>query len=70
MGFMSYKDLGEIIKERRKSLKITQPTLAALSGIGLNTLVAIENSQGNPKLQTLLALLDTLGLKLDISLKD
>lgn len=62
--------LGEIIRERRKSLKITQPTLALLAGVGLNTLVAIERGNGNAKIQTILALIDTLGLSLDINLKD
>jgi len=67
---MNYQDIGEIIKKRRKSLNITQPTLAALAGVGLNTLVAIERGNGNPKMHTILAILDTLGLKINITLKD
>ncbi len=64
------KAIGTRIKERRKALKVTQPTLAALAGVGLNTLVAIERGSGNAKLDTLLAVLDTLGLQFDIRLKD
>ena len=67
---MNNQELGELIKNRRKSLNVTQPTLALLAGVGLNTLVAIERGKGNPKIETLLAVLDTLGLKLDVSLKD
>lgn len=67
---MNYSKIGETIKDRRKSLNITQPTLALLAGVGLNTLVAIERGNGNAKIQTLLAVLDTLGLKIDITLKD
>lgn len=67
---MDQQTIGEIIRQRRKSLDITQPTLAALAGVGLNTLVAIERGSGNPKVATLSALLDTLGLTLDIKLKD
>lgn len=67
---MDYQKISEEIKERRKSLNITQPTLAALAGVGLNTLVAIERGNGNPKLQTILAILDTLGLKIEVVLKD
>lgn len=67
---MDYQKIGKLIKDRRKSLNITQPTLAALAGVGLNTLVAIERGNGNPKLQTILAVLDTLGLKIDVVLKD
>lgn len=67
---MDNKIIGETIKERRKSLNINQPTLAALAGVGLNTLVAIERGTGNPKIETLLSVLDTLGLKIEIDLKD
>jgi hypothetical protein len=67
---MNYQEIGEVIKDRRKSLNITQSTLAALAGVGLNTLVAIERGNGNPKLLTLLALFETLGLKIDVILKD
>lgn len=67
---MDYQKISEIIKDRRKSLNITQSTLAALAGVGLNTLVAIERGNGNPKLQTILTILDTLGLKIDVTLKD
>lgn len=67
---MEYNMIGEIIKERRKSLNITQPVLASLAGVGLNTLVAIERGNGNAKLKTIMAILDTLGLKIDVTLKD
>ncbi|MBD5209969.1 MAG: helix-turn-helix transcriptional regulator [Barnesiella sp.] len=67
---MNYQKIGETIKERRKSLNITQPTLASLAGVGLNTLVAIERGNGNAKIHTIIAILDTLGLKLDVTLKD
>lgn len=46
-----------------------QQTLADLAGVGLNTLVAIERGEGNPQLSTLLTILDTLGLQMDINLK-
>lgn len=35
-----------------------------------NTLVAIERGQGNPKIETLLSVADTLGLQIDIRLKE
>lgn len=67
---MNYQKIGKTIKERRRSLNITQPTLASLAGVGLNTLVAIERGNGNAKIQTIIAILDTLGLKIDVTLKD
>lgn len=67
---MDKAKIGEVIKERRKSLNVDQSILAMLAGIGLNTLVAIERGSGNPKLDTLLSVLDTLGLQIKITLKD
>jgi transcriptional regulator with XRE-family HTH domain len=64
------KEIGKFIKERRQSLKVNQQTLSELAGVGINTLVAMERGQGNPKLETLLTVLDTLGLQVDIRLKD
>ncbi|MBD5357906.1 MAG: helix-turn-helix transcriptional regulator [Bacteroides sp.] len=67
---MDRRKIGEIIKNRRKKLNINQPTLAMLAGVGLNTLVAVERGNGNPKIETILSILDTLGLTIDIKLKD
>lgn len=64
------KEIGIIIKERRQSLKVKQLELSELAGVGINTLVAIERGQGNPKLETLLSILNTLGLQVEIKLKD
>lgn len=66
---MNTKEIGHVIKERRKHLGVNQQTLADLAGVGLNTLVAIERGEGNPQLSTLLTVLDTLGLQMDINLK-
>ena len=66
---MDAKEIGIIIKERRKHLGVNQQTLADLAGVGLNTLVAIERGEGNPQLSTLLTVLDMLGLQMNIKLK-
>lgn len=66
---MDTKGIGIIIKERRKYLGVNQQTLADLAGVGLNTLVAIERGEGNPQLSTLLSILNTLGLQMNIKLK-
>ena len=67
---MNKIELGELIKTRRKSLKIDQRTLALLSGVGLNTVVAIERGEGNPTISTIISILDTIGLQIKITLKD
>ena len=67
---MDKKELGYVIKTRRKALKIDQQTLALLAGVGLNTVVAVERGEGNPKISTILSLLDTIGLQIKVTLKD
>ena len=66
---MNQKEIGTAIKERRKHLGVNQQTLADLAGVGINTLVAIERGEGNPQLSTLLTILDTLGLQMDLHIK-
>lgn len=66
---MDQKEIGTIIKERRKHLGVNQQTMADLAGVGINTLVAIERGEGNPQLVTLLTILNTLGLQMDIKVK-
>ena len=58
------KTLGAQIRERRKALKITQQELADLAGISINTVVAAERGQGDPKISTYLSICNVLGLKL------
>ena len=67
---VNQKEIGTVIKERRKHLGVTQQTLADLAGVGINTLVAIERGEGNPQLSTLLTILNTLGLQMDVKIKN
>ncbi len=66
---MDAREIGMIIRERRKYLGVNQQTLSDLAGVGLNTLVTIERGEGNPQLSTLLTILDTIGLQMSIKLK-
>ena len=63
------EEFGNIIKERRKSLSITQRELATLSGVSINTLTKIERGEANPSLKVVMNILDTLGLQMDINIK-
>ncbi|MDH6534562.1 transcriptional regulator [Parabacteroides sp. 52] len=63
------KELGNTIKERRKALSITQRELAALAGVGINTLTKIERGEANPSLKVVMNILNTLGLEIDIKIK-
>ena len=69
IGIMTLKEIGNAIKERRKKLGINQQTLADLASVAVNTVVAIERGEGNPQLATLLTIIDTLGLQIDINIK-
>ncbi|MBR1706789.1 MAG: helix-turn-helix transcriptional regulator [Bacteroidales bacterium] len=61
--------IGDQIKQRRKRLKVSQRQLADLSGVGINTLTKIERNEGNPTLDILNKVLDTLGLVLTTRVK-
>ena len=69
IGIMDLKEIGQIIRERRAVLGVNQRTVSELSGVAVNTLVAIERGEGNPQITTLLDILDTIGLQLEIKTK-
>ncbi|MCH6235026.1 helix-turn-helix domain-containing protein [Cognataquiflexum rubidum] len=58
--------LGETIKSRRKELGITQPHLAELAGISLNTLYKLERGQSNPSLEVLNKLAEVMGMEIKL----
>jgi len=66
---MLVKDLGEAIKNRRKELDVTQPHLAELSQISINTLYKLEKGLGNPSLEVIHKLLEVLGMECVIQVK-
>jgi transcriptional regulator with XRE-family HTH domain len=57
------------IKERREMLKITQESLADLSGVGLRTIKQLEAGKGNPTYRTLQGIADVLGLEMVLQVK-
>lgn len=61
--------IGEQIRLRRKELKITQPDLADIAGISVNTLYKIERGQANPTIEVLGKILDVLGLEITVGIK-
>ncbi|MDA3885914.1 MAG: helix-turn-helix domain-containing protein [Candidatus Delongbacteria bacterium] len=67
---MHYDEFSLIIKSRREVLKITQEHLAELSGIGLRTLKSIETGKGNPTLETIIKVIEVLGLEININIKN
>lgn len=61
--------IGEQIRLRRKELMITQPDLADIAGISVNTLYKIERGQANPTIEVLGKILDVLGLEIIVGVK-
>lgn len=66
---MLVSDLGNTIKQRRKELKITQPDLADLANISINTLYKLETGQGNPSIDIINKLAEILGMELTLQIK-
>jgi transcriptional regulator with XRE-family HTH domain len=66
---MLVSNLGESIKIRRKELGITQPHLADLAQISINTLYKLENGMGNPSIDVLNKLAEVLGMELTFQVK-
>lgn len=64
---MSPKELGTILRQRRKLAGITQRDLAALSDLAVHTLSDLESGKGNPTLEVLSRVCGVLGLEIRLS---
>lgn len=62
--------LQEVMKSRRKSLSLSQQDLAEMAGIGLSTVKDIERGQGNPSLDTILKILEVLGMEMIFQVRE
>lgn len=56
-------EIGKIIKETRKELKVTQRKLALTSGTGLRFIIELEQGKPTCQLEKVLTVLRTLGLQ-------
>jgi DNA-binding XRE family transcriptional regulator len=70
MQFGDESNIGELIKCRRKILKITQQELSNISNVGLYTIKRIELNKSNPTINTLIKIFDILGYEFFINLKN
>ena len=52
--------LGDVIRNARKKLNLTQNDLAGLADVDVRTILNIENHKGNPKLEVLYPLIREL----------
>lgn len=61
---MELKEIGKMIREKRKENLLDQATVATLAGVGINTLMRIEQGKGNPSFDVLCRVLAVLGLEI------
>ena len=66
---MHFNDLIQAVKARREMLNVTQEMLSNISGVGLRTLKQFESGKGNPTVQTLNKIADSLGMELTFQIK-
>jgi len=66
---MSVKFIGNSILARRKALKITQPRLAEMAEISVNSLYKIERGEANPTFELLEKIVEVLGMELKLDVK-
>ena len=66
---MLVSEIGEKIKDRRDTLGITQPDLAEMAGVNINTIYNIESGRGNPTLSKLNNILNILGMEITLTVK-
>lgn len=62
-------DIVDIIKERREKLNISQSDLAQMADIGIATVKDIERGQGNPRLTTIVKIMEVLGMEIDFHIR-
>lgn len=61
---IDFMDLQRTIKERRRTLSLSQRDLAEMSELSLATIKDIERGKGNPSIGTVEKILDVLGMEI------
>lgn len=61
--------VGKTVKARRKELGISQVDLAEMSGISLATIKNIERGKGNPSYETIVRIMDVLGMEINFTVR-
>ncbi len=67
---MNKKKIGQLIKDRRTKLKITQQTLSEITDISTPIISALENGTSNISLDNLLEIVDVVGLEISLEIKE
>lgn len=62
--------LQAMMKERRKTLSLSQNDLAEMSELSLATIKDIERGKGNPSIATVSKIMDVLGMEIVYRVKN
>lgn len=62
-------NIADIMKQRRRDLKISQSDLAEISNVGITTIKNIERGVGNPSLKVIEKIADVLGMEVCMNIK-
>lgn len=60
-------DIGQVIYKTRKGYNLTQVQLSELAGLSDKTVRDIEHGTGTPSLNSVLAVLNVLGLSVEVT---
>jgi HTH-type transcriptional regulator/antitoxin HipB len=64
---MNSEKLGQIIKNQRKSLGLTQTEVALSCGVGIRFISDLENGKPSCQIEKALLVMESIGLKLYIN---
>ena len=59
--------LGDVVRQTRKALSLTQPQLALAAGVGVRIIVDLEAGKPTVRLENVLRVLQALGATLNVS---
>lgn len=62
-------ELKDVMKRRRETLSLTQQDLAEMSQVGLATIKDIERGKGYPALNTVMKILEVLGVEIEYRIR-
>ena len=61
------KDIGELVKNTRKTMDVTQKGLAMTAGTGTRFIIELEQGKDTCQLGKVLTVLQTLGIKINFT---
>jgi HTH-type transcriptional regulator/antitoxin HipB len=66
-AYFTTESIGDLVKQTRKRLKITQRDLALTSGTGLRFIIELEQGKSTCQLGKVLTVLNTLGISIQLN---